>query len=499
MRALRALLPGMAFTAMLGAFALTTGFSPPTVACAATPAAQNGTEHALPAAPAASPDASAPSSPPPSAAAPASPVATPPSGQPPEQDAQHASEQASGRMPEQTTGQTDTPQTAGLPLLSPIRRTAQCPAALPPQADRRCAEAVALLEALNAAVAALPQHRELRMGITVSRQYPALASALYATLVEPADGEDKSAPARQRVTVTLLARPNAAARLTTLLRNPDALLLRQLLLEEYAAAAATARELASDMAAEAAGPAEGAAPVPPGAGGTWYVARATQPGQLTQYAPQPAPAVADAQPTAARPQAEDAAEAFTNKLEATSAALDAVEVSSEGWLTRADALASLQQAAQRQPHSAAIRALLAEAQLQAGLPQRCVDSCTEALGLMPGLTRARYIRALAHWRLQQLALAEDDLSVALEKTPGSPLQTSDRSRLLRTRGAVRMLRDDVPGMCADLAEACGMGDCEGLAAAREQHFCVPPLSAPASAPTANAPPSPAAAGQKGTP
>ena len=34
-----------------------------------------------------------------------------------------------------------------------------------------------------------------------------------------------------------------------------------------------------------------------------------------------------------------------------------------------------------------------------------------------------------------------------------------------------MLRRDYPGMCADFADACGLGDCEGLAVARAQNYC----------------------------
>ena len=153
-------------------------------------------------------------------------------------------------------------------------------------------------------------------------------------------------------------------------------------------------------------------------------------------------------------------------------ALNAMELSSEGWLARADSLAALQQAAQRLPRSAATLVLLAEAQLQAGLPQRSVDSCTQALGLLPDFTRARYIRALAHWRLQQLALAEDDLSAVLEATTEAFPHISDKVRLLRARGALRMLRSNEPGMCDDLAAACALGDCEGLAAARGQQMCL---------------------------
>ena len=131
----------------------------------------------------------------------------------------------------------------------------------------------------------------------------------------------------------------------------------------------------------------------------------------------------------------------------------------------------LENAAADLPRSAAVRLLLAEAQLQAGMPQRSIHSCSAALELAPTLARGRYIRALAHWRLQQMALAEDDLSVALNTADEAFLRTPDRVRMLRARGALRMLRNNAEGMCSDLTAACALGDCEGLAAARNQQLC----------------------------
>ena len=169
----------------------------------------------------------------------------------------------------------------------------------------------------------------------------------------------------------------------------------------------------------------------------------------------------------------------------------ALDLTPEGWLTGADALSTLERAAREAPRSPTVRLLLAEAQLQRNLPQQSIESCTEALRLAPGSNlisgRARYIRALAHWRLQQLALAEDDLNAALHtRTPSAP-QGAEQARRLRARGAVRMLRRNYPGMCADFSAACALGDCEGLAVARAQKYCrtraaAAPESGPASLP-----------------
>ncbi len=136
-------------------------------------------------------------------------------------------------------------------------------------------------------------------------------------------------------------------------------------------------------------------------------------------------------------------------------------------------LPRLERASARLPQSPTVWLLLAEAQLRRGLPLQSVASCDAALTLAPGLNRARYIRALGHWRLQQLALAEDDLTSSLDARHGLAPQGEDRARRLRARGAVRMQRRDLSGMCEDFGAACALGECEGLMLARAQGYCQP--------------------------
>ena len=83
------------------------------------------------------------------------------------------------------------------------------------------------------------------------------------------------------------------------------------------------------------------------------------------------------------------------------------------------------------------------------------------------------MRALAHWRLHQLALAETDLNAALQNTLIPPPHGQEQIRRLRARGAVRMLRGHYDAMCEDFTSACGLGDCEGLAEARQRGHCRP--------------------------
>lgn len=437
MRAKRTLFSGMTIVVMLGAFAL----SPVNMTGGAAYAAENSP--ALPAA-----DAAA------------------------NQSATVQKNSAALPSGQDVTPSDDTPaapKPGFLPLPSPISQSAQCPAApLPPHVLRLCAEAAAQLQALHAAAAQLPNRRDIRMGITEAEDRTALAAEMYTPLIE---GEHATAGTGQNsgaqgVTVTLLARPDAAETLLRLLRNPDVLALRRLLLADLAQSLASAPQIAGEFAAaETSGP----SPLAPGSGGTWYVAKVTPPGQLEQHPPMPI--MPDAQHEIARQRAKARADNLAAEISACLTALDALRLSPEGWLTSAEALPMLENAAANLPRSAAVQILLAEAQLQAGMPQRSIFSCSAALDLAPTLARGRYIRALAHWRLQQMALAEDDLSAALNTTDAAFLRTPDRVRMLRARGALRMLRNNAAGMCSDLTAACALGDCDGLAAARNQQLC----------------------------
>ena len=417
MRAKSTLLLGMSIAAMLGAFAL----PPVTATGGAAYAAENSP--------------------------------APPAGQ----DADPADESPAAS------------KTGPLPLISPVSHSSQCPAApLPPHVQRLCAEAAAQLQALHAAAAQLPNRRDIRMGITEAEERTSLAAELYTPLIEgeyTTAGSGQSSGA-QGATVTLLARPDAAETLLRLLRNPDVLALRRLLLAHLAQSLASAPQIAEEYAAAET---YSRTNLTPGSGGTWYVAKVTAPGQLEQHPP--TPIMPDAQHEAARQRAQTRADNLATEISACLTALEALRLSPEGWLTSAEALPRLENAAAALPRSAAVQLLLAEAQLQAGMPQRSIHSSSAALELAPTLARGRYIRALAHWRLQQMALAEDDLSAALNTADDTFLRTPDKVRMLRARGALRMLRNNAEGMCSDLTAACALGDCEGLAAARNQMLC----------------------------
>lgn len=174
-------------------------------------------------------------------------------------------------------------------------------------------------------------------------------------------------------------------------------------------------------------------------------------------------------------------DAASLRLEALWSGAEAVRPAAGGWACAPGALPALERAVRGAPDNAALWLLLAEARLQGDLPQAAVAAAGEALGLLAGSAapadarleaRARYVRGLGHWRLGQPALAEADLDAALRAVaPESAPQGEERARRLRARGAVRLLRRNVAGMCEDFAAACALGDCEGLAAARARGHC----------------------------
>ena len=326
------------------------------------------------------------------------------------------------------------------------------------------ARASAWLAALHRAVIAFPQRREIRMGAVAPAERLALAAQLYRAAAPPladapnaAKAPDTAEDSPLHVALSLTPRSQAGTELILALRNPELLALRHTLISET-------RDTLEIMDRH-------------WPGGTAALQPAI-PGVKTPEVERDFWQTRDWQRMSAR----------LNGLWLAQAALD---LTPEGWLTGAEALSTLERATREAPRSPTVRLRLAEAQLQRNLPQQSIESCTEALRLAPGSNlisgRARYIRALAHWRLQQLALAEDDLNAALHTRTHSAPQGAEQARRLRARGAVRMLRRNYPGMCADFSAACALGDCEGLAVARAQKYCrtraaAAPESGPASLP-----------------
>lgn len=110
---------------------------------------------------------------------------------------------------------------------------------------------------------------------------------------------------------------------------------------------------------------------------------------------------------------------------------------------------------------------LGEALLQLDRPQDAVEALDRALALPDAPVRARLVRGIANLRLDLTALAVDDLSRVLREAPRL-------APAWRARGAARMMRREYGPMCEDFIQACNLGDCEGLASARDAGHCLAP-------------------------
>lgn len=161
---------------------------------------------------------------------------------------------------------------------------------------------------------------------------------------------------------------------------------------------------------------------------------------------------------------------LASHLEGLWLGLCALQGANENWLCKAKDLPALERAISLKASDPWLLTLLAEARLIHDLPQLAVKTATSALTFAPELERARYIRALAHWQLQQFGLAENDLTMILQNKEISQLR---RLPYLRARGAVRLFLGRFEGMCQDFADACSLGDCDGLKHARSLSHCLP--------------------------
>lgn len=366
---------------------------------------------------------------------------------------------------------------------------------------RILAEGNARMAALATAADALPNRRDIRMGAISADERLVLAAQLYSPVVRY---HEDGTPA---VTVLLRARPEAASNISQALRSADLVQLRLRLLQETTdlLQLMNARDPAENGAIRNHAGSNHRAGVR-GSGNLGNVYRApvgmhdaadpAKPGERGGDARKnaldeafsgcvgagaEAPPVADAAPDTGFPDASLADAVWTERhwnnasrqLQALLQAQDVLASDADGWLVPDGFLPQLEQVSARLPQSPAAWLLLAEAQLRRGLPLQSIASCDAALALDSGLSRARYIRALGHWRLQQLALAENDLTSSLDDRHGFTAQGEDRARRLRARGTVRMQRRDVPGMCEDFGAACALGECEGLILARAQQYCLP--------------------------
>jgi tetratricopeptide (TPR) repeat protein len=164
-------------------------------------------------------------------------------------------------------------------------------------------------------------------------------------------------------------------------------------------------------------------------------------------------------------------------LEAYALYRRALEEFSGAWENPSAAFALLERAAALAPAELPLRLTLGELMLLLERPQGALRllASLPAPGARDGQdgaereemllhVRGLHLRALAQLKSGLPALAENDLNEALAFAP-------ERADLWLARGAARQVREHFDAMCGDYRQACVLGACEGLAAARRNGRC----------------------------
>lgn len=141
------------------------------------------------------------------------------------------------------------------------------------------------------------------------------------------------------------------------------------------------------------------------------------------------------------------------------------------WAHPADVASDMRRVVEASPEIALGWSFLGEALLQLDRPQDAAEALDTALSLPDAPTRARLARGIANLRLDLTSLAVEDLSRVIRETPR-------HAPAWRARGAAHMMRREYGPMCEDFTQACNLGDCEGLASARDAGHCLAPPRQP---------------------
>lgn len=195
----------------------------------------------------------------------------------------------------------------------------------------------------------------------------------------------------------------------------------------------------------------------------------------------------------------DDARASLANLEKLVAGLDALWLVSTELVENklmAEAPSRLAELARAVGDSAALYFLLARARLEANSPRGAIEAANEALaihttsripntehggnGLWIYLEAAIYrLRALAHWRLDQTALARADLESALRYSGTWAGSVDERLEMLAEHADLSRIDRDFEAMCEDYRQMCALGQCSEIATARISGECaeIPPPSA----------------------
>lgn len=152
--------------------------------------------------------------------------------------------------------------------------------------------------------------------------------------------------------------------------------------------------------------------------------------------------------------------------------------------------ASLEEMAARLDDSPALWLILARQRAIEHRPQAVLMAADNALrhcdenvpreGFLAALIR--HGRAMAHWQMDQPALAQADLTAAIALLEKSGIDGGRLARLLLDLGRLHLARGDLAAMCQAFGRACAAGLCQGLSEARRQGRCLPQEEGEAYAP-----------------
>lgn len=172
------------------------------------------------------------------------------------------------------------------------------------------------------------------------------------------------------------------------------------------------------------------------------------------------------------------------ELDAMAAALNAMWQAMHLEKQTPDKLAaSLGRIARQNDKNFAIWSMLAAARIEANLPQGALEAADKALSLCPREKKPRdillaanihYHRSLAHWQLDQPALAMADLETAATLLGKIGFSTPLLTKILLRRGEFYRVKGEKEEMCANFQKACALGDCLEFSETRRKGICGQP-------------------------
>ena len=153
-----------------------------------------------------------------------------------------------------------------------------------------------------------------------------------------------------------------------------------------------------------------------------------------------------------------------NSMAALSLYLDILPFLEKSWLRPFDVLAAMQSAVKLDPDNPLLHSALGDACMLLSRPHEAREAQTRALRLDAQFVRAYHGRGIACLALRLPLLALADLSEAIRLAPFTAAYRRDRA-------AAWLLLEKNDDMCADLYEACALGECEQYKWAVGQGSC----------------------------